>query len=499
MKSIEELLKPYNISKSKRRIGDKNRALREFDGGYIVTDYELEKTTALYTYGVGEDISADREFYELTGKPCYLYDHTIDGSVVRNSGLPLVHKQEGLGFTPRCNDFLEHYKENNETGEVILKVDVEGAEYDYLSRVDLEKLEEKVVSLLIEFHNLENPQIREVFKVLMNKLDKYFVLHHIHANNYGKIVENIPTVPELSFINRRHIKKIKEENIKYPIRGLDYPNTKQYDDICLDFTTGKLQSYKVKIDKIPNIFHFVYGLKEQTEEFSLIYYLSLKSCIEVNRPEKIHFYYHYEPFGKYWDKIKPYLTLIRVKPPTEIFGIPINHYAHQADIIRLQALIEYGGVYADIDSVFINPYPDHIFEKDFVMGRQQDEGLCNALMMSAPHSLFAQKWLAGHKECFIGAPPGSEGWCTHSVVYPHYLSEHNAELIHIEDSSSFFHYLYHPTPLKQLFEENNKLSKNVYSLHLWETASWDPYLSKIDEKYIKENDTTFTNIVKNLI
>ena len=70
MKSIEELLKPYDISKSKRRIGDKNRALREFDGGYIVTDYELEKTTALYTYGVGEDISADREFYELTEKPC---------------------------------------------------------------------------------------------------------------------------------------------------------------------------------------------------------------------------------------------------------------------------------------------------------------------------------------------------------------------------------------------------------------------------------------------
>ena len=42
MKKIENLLKPYNIFKSKLRIGDKNRSTREFDGGYIVTDYELE-------------------------------------------------------------------------------------------------------------------------------------------------------------------------------------------------------------------------------------------------------------------------------------------------------------------------------------------------------------------------------------------------------------------------------------------------------------------------
>ena len=39
----------------------------------------------------------------------------------------------------------------------------------------------------------------------------------------------------------------------------------------------------------------------------------------------------------------------------------------------------------------------------------------------------------------------------------------------------------------------------MYSLHLWENVSWEPYLSKLDENIIKENNTTYTNIVKNLI
>lgn len=250
---------------------------------------------------------------------------------------------------------------------------------------------------------------------------------------------------------------------------------------------------------IPKIFHFIFGLKQQTNEFHLVYYLALKSCLEVNKPKKINFYYKYEPYGPYWDKIKPYLNLIQVEPPTEIFGIPINHYAHQADIIRLQALIEEGGIYADIDSVFVNPYPEYLYEQEFVMGQQANEGLCNALMMSSPNSFFARKWLLDHKICFKGGQPGTNGWCTHSVYYPLHLSKQIPQHIHIEGPNSFFYYLYHQDSLKELFSKNNKIPYNMYSLHLWENVSWEPYLSKLDENIIKENNTTYTNIVKNLI
>jgi len=50
---------------------------------------------------------------------------------------------------------------------------------------------------------------------------------------------------------------------------------------------------------IPNIIHFIYGLKEDFGgiPFSLVHYLAIKSACEVNRPEQINFYFRYEPKG----------------------------------------------------------------------------------------------------------------------------------------------------------------------------------------------------------
>ena len=48
---------------------------------------------------------------------------------------------------------------------------------------------------------------------------------------------------------------------------------------------------------INNIIHFVFGLKEQTEDFLFSYYLAILSAIVVNNPDKVYFYYHYEPKG----------------------------------------------------------------------------------------------------------------------------------------------------------------------------------------------------------
>ena len=77
-------------------------------------------------------------------------------------------------------------------------------------------------------------------------------------------------------------------------------------------------------------------------------------------------------------------------------------YAHHADFIRLDALIEHGGVYADIDTIFVRAFPDELFAAPFVIGREppvRDErtgewrpSLCNALLMSEPGAAFARAW-----------------------------------------------------------------------------------------------------------
>jgi hypothetical protein len=55
---------------------------------------------------------------------------------------------------------------------------------------------------------------------------------------------------------------------------------------------------------IPNIVHFNYGLAEQKEDFLFVYYIAVLSCQLINKPDKILFFYHYEPKGIWWEKTK---------------------------------------------------------------------------------------------------------------------------------------------------------------------------------------------------
>ena len=65
----------------------------------------------------------------------------------------------------------------------------------------------------------------------------------------------------------------------------------------------------------------------------------------------------YPPSGFYWDEFVrnveeeegTKLEMRRVRDVTEIYGNPVLHFAHKADVIRLEALKETGGVYLDVD------------------------------------------------------------------------------------------------------------------------------------------------------
>ena len=255
----------------------------------------------------------------------------------------------------------------------------------------------------------------------------------------------------------------------------------------------------IKINsKIPNIIHFVFGLKEQTEEFELYRYIAIKSAYDVNKPDKIYFHYYYEPYGYYWDKIKPLLTLNKVELPTEIYGNEIFHYAHKADIIRLQKLIEYGGIYLDIDTICLKSFEDLLYY-NFVMGEQTNldntniYGLCNAVILSKPNSIFALKWLETYKN--FKSKGRDEFWDEHSVLIPFELSKTNIKDIKIMNHNSFFYPLwYHIKDI--LFNENydkeeyKNIVLNSYCIHLWDTYSHN-ILKKLTERDILTKNTLY--------
>lgn len=83
----------------------------------------------------------------------------------------------------------------------------------------------------------------------------------------------------------------------------------------------------------------------------------MTSALRTLKPQILYLHYVYPPSGFYWDEFVrnveeeegTKLEMRRVRDVTEIYGNPVLHFAHKADVIRLEALKEFGGVYLDVD------------------------------------------------------------------------------------------------------------------------------------------------------
>lgn len=197
------------------------------------------------------------------------------------------------------------------------------------------------------------------------------------------------------------------------------------------------------------------------------------------------FHYQHMPWGPWWELIAPFLQLQKIEPDQFISSFLYNdpkigqyRYAHLSDIARLEILIKYGGVYADIDTLFIHPLPERLLEHEFVMGLEKVDwkaaaaqaaggSLCNAFMMGVPDSDFAKLLLNRTYESFDGT------WSAHSTFLPYRLSREHPEWIHVEPESSFFYYDWTKEGIRGIFEKPLLRLRKVYSIHLWSHMWWE--------------------------
>jgi hypothetical protein len=229
--NLISLLTPYDVFSPKIRLGP------NCDGGYVISEVALEECDFLFTYGVADDIRFEEAFSTTYNKPSYLFDHTINKSPWEKGLLKYI--PEGLGFEYSCKDFLEHYDEFQLKGNALLKIDIEGNEYSYFENTNLSQISKITTGLLLEIHWIDNYNTLSRFINLINNLNEYFILNHIHGNNYGSVWNyesyTLPNVLELSFVNRRYISKFEKSKDSYPTPELDYPNDVSRSDIELNF------------------------------------------------------------------------------------------------------------------------------------------------------------------------------------------------------------------------------------------------------------------------
>ena len=230
--------------------------------------------------------------------------------------------------------------------------------------------------------------------------------------------------------------------------------------------------------RVPNIVHFVFGLVPQTEPFHPVQYLAIESCRQLLEPERILFHHRHEPYGRWWELARPHVELVPVGPvpelPESVYAdglVPERYrYAHEADFVRLDALIAHGGIYADIDSLFVRPFPDELRAHPFVIGREdpvRDErtgkrraSLCNALMAAEPGSAYARVW----RQRMAGALNGT--WSNHSGFLAEQLARELPAEVHVEPKETFFPFGHTRAGLEALLEHSVALDGPV-SVHLW--------------------------------
>jgi|LakMenEpi03Aug12_release.lakeMendotaPanAssembly.Ray.scaffolds.fasta_scaffold321196_1 hypothetical protein len=206
------------------------------DGGYVIYK-EISEITKVISIGVAEDTSFEEDFCSRNSiTEFFLFDHTV----TPKRKLPKNFNFYSLGLNKDVKSQfvnLDYIVDTHLTNsdKSILKIDIEGSEYEALSETKVEVLD-NFEQILIEIHEVNEEKLSSIlFKQLLAKFRDRFNLVHVHGNNndgYSLIRGAcVPQTIELTFVNKKiEINEVVGSAI-FP-RGLDFPNTTG-DDLAL--------------------------------------------------------------------------------------------------------------------------------------------------------------------------------------------------------------------------------------------------------------------------
>jgi hypothetical protein len=156
------------------------------DGGYLMCENLIKPLDAAYSYGVGSNDDWGCEVSRRYHVPVHEYDCFDPARPTCNGGTLVFHNECVGNRTGRRKshffDTLENQiSRNGDIGRhVIIKMDIEGAEWDSLLAAPDELLA-SIPQLAMEMHGFDDPKIVEMIR----KLKQNFYLVNLHFNNWS--------------------------------------------------------------------------------------------------------------------------------------------------------------------------------------------------------------------------------------------------------------------------------------------------------------------------
>ena len=233
-RSVLELLSYFTprkvIGYTKIRVGQAR------DGGYVMVD-DFAGVTAAISAGISHEVSWDEEIAGR-GIEVYQFDHTVDGPPIANDRFHFFKRRIASNTTAdseNINSCLARIPNSPE--RLILKIDIEGAEWEAFDGVTDSNLQ-RFSQIVGEFHGfskLANGGWREQVTRTMAKLRSVFEVVHVHGNNFSwlHLTANVPfpDVVEVTFVNRS-MYQFEESGEIFPT-SIDRPNDERRADIFL--------------------------------------------------------------------------------------------------------------------------------------------------------------------------------------------------------------------------------------------------------------------------
>ena len=200
------------------------------DGGYLLPD-DLEGIKACFSPGVGPTSQFENECAEI-GIKVYMADASVDSPVLANDNMQFIKKFIGKQVNENfisMQNWIDSAQLNSDS-DLILQMDIEGAEYDVINTLPASTLKRFRI-VIIECHSLELLWKKSYFhraNKAFRKLLRHYKCVHIHPNNCCGIREiegiEFPSVAEFTFYRKDRIRSSKKAN-KFP-HALDEDNMK---------------------------------------------------------------------------------------------------------------------------------------------------------------------------------------------------------------------------------------------------------------------------------
>jgi len=230
-RKLLQAFKVCSSCNSYKRLGEAH------DGGYLTCLDDLTgHVKAAYSMGVEKHDKWSDDVYNLLKVPVYQFDCTVSSPAQKCANCHFfpacLKSKDGAGVINKTNYDLgealaETGQSNASEGSLIMKMDIEGAEWPILADSSVSKELRRFRQLIFEFHWLEKEEKHgQYLKALTNIFAQGFRISHIHGNNFQGMYEksgfSIPKVIEVTLLS--HSPVLPACQTRQAFESLDAPN-----------------------------------------------------------------------------------------------------------------------------------------------------------------------------------------------------------------------------------------------------------------------------------